>query len=66
MVLIVVNCPIWTKQRKVLLFNIILVIQSRRIRWAGHVARPGETRGTYRVLEDKLEEKGPLTRTRRR
>jgi hypothetical protein len=53
-------------QRKGLLFNIIPVIQSRRIRWAGHVARPGETRDTYRVLEEKLEEKGPLTRSGRR
>jgi hypothetical protein len=29
--------------------NTILVINSRRMRWAGHVARMGERRGTYRV-----------------
>jgi hypothetical protein len=30
--------------------NIVRVIQSRRMRWAGHVARMGEERGVYRVL----------------
>jgi hypothetical protein len=30
--------------------NIVRVIISRRIRWAGHVARMGEGRGVYRVL----------------
>ena len=30
--------------------NIIWVIKSRRMRWAGHVARVGERRGAYRVL----------------
>jgi hypothetical protein len=30
--------------------NIIRVIQSIRMRWAGHVARTGERRGVYRVL----------------
>jgi hypothetical protein len=30
--------------------NIVRVIKSRRIRWAGHVARMGEGRGVYRVL----------------
>jgi hypothetical protein len=29
--------------------NIIRVIKSRRMRWAGHVARMGDRRGTYRV-----------------
>ena len=29
--------------------NIVRVIKSRRIRWAGHVARMGEERGVYRV-----------------
>ena len=29
--------------------NIILVIKSRRMRWEGHVARPGERRGVHRV-----------------
>ena len=30
--------------------NIVWVIKSRRIKWAGHVARMGERRGVYRVL----------------
>jgi hypothetical protein len=33
--------------------NIVMVIKSRRIRWAGHVARMGEVRGVYRVLIGK-------------
>ena len=33
--------------------NIIRVIKSRRLRWAGHVARMGERRGAYRVLVGK-------------
>jgi len=31
------------------------VIKSRRMRWAGHVARMGEERGVYRVLVEKPE-----------
>jgi hypothetical protein len=46
--------------------NIVRVIKSRRLRWAGHVARMGEERGVYRVLVRKLEGKRPLGRTRRR
>ena len=42
------------------------VIKSRRMRWAGHVARMGEERGVYRVLVGKLEGKRPLGRPRRR
>ena len=33
--------------------NIVQVIKSRRMRWAGHVARIGEKRGAYRVLVGK-------------
>ena len=33
--------------------NIVRVIKSRRMRWAGHVARMGEERGLYRVLLGK-------------
>jgi hypothetical protein len=36
--------------------NIIWVIKSRRMRWAGHVARMGEGRGAYRVLVGDLRE----------
>jgi len=35
--------------------NIVRVIKSRRMRWAGHVARMGEERGAYRVLVGKPE-----------
>jgi hypothetical protein len=44
--------------------NIGRVIKSRRMRWAGHVARMGEERGVYRVLVGKPER--PLGRPRRR
>ena len=46
--------------------NIVRVTISRRIRWAGHVARSGERRGVYRVLAGKPEGKTPLDRPRRR
>jgi len=46
--------------------NIVRVIKSRRMRWAGHVARMGEERGAYRVLVGKPEGKRPLERPRRR
>jgi len=46
--------------------NIVLVIKSRRMRWAGHVARMGEERGVYRVLVGKPEGKRPLGRPRLR
>jgi hypothetical protein len=46
--------------------NIIRVIKSRRIRWAGHVARMGEKRGAYRILVGRPEGRRPLGRPRRR
>jgi len=46
--------------------NIVRVIKSRRMRWAGHVARMGEERGAYRVLMGKPEGKKPLGRPRHR
>ena len=46
--------------------NIVRVIKSRRMRWAGHVARMGEERGLYRVLVGKPEGKRSLGRPRRR
>ena len=46
--------------------NIVRVIKSRRMRWAGHVARMGEGREVYRVLVGKPEGKRPLGRPRRR
>jgi hypothetical protein len=41
-------------------------IKSRRMRWAGHVARMGEERKLYRVLVGKPEGKRPLERPRLR
>ena len=46
--------------------NTVRVIKSRRMRWAGNVARMGEGRGVYRVLVGKPEGKRPLGRPRRR
>jgi transcription termination factor 2 len=46
--------------------NIVRVIKSRRMRWAGHVARMGEGRGVYRVLGGSPEGKSLLGRPRRR
>jgi hypothetical protein len=36
------------------------MIKSRRMRWAGHVARMGKTRNAYRILVGKPEGKRPL------
>jgi hypothetical protein len=46
--------------------DIIRRIKSRRMRWAGHVARMGEGRNVYGVLVGKPEGKRPLGRPRRR
>ena len=46
--------------------NIVRVIKSRRMRWAGHVACMGEERGVYRVLVGKPEGNRRLGRPRRR
>jgi len=46
--------------------NIVRVNKSRRMRWAGHVARMGEGRGVYRVLVGKNERQRPLGRPRHR
>jgi len=46
--------------------NIVRVIKSRRMRWAGHVARVGEERKVYRVLVGKPEGRRPLRRPRHR
>jgi hypothetical protein len=45
--------------------NIIRITKSRRMRWAGHVARMGEKRNAYRLLVGKPEGKRPLGRPRR-
>jgi hypothetical protein len=46
--------------------SIIRIIKSRRMRWAGPVARMGETRNACRLLVGKPEGKRPLGRPRRR
>jgi len=46
--------------------NIVRVIKSSRMRWAGHVARMGEEMGVYRVFLGKPEGRRPLGRPRRR
>jgi hypothetical protein len=46
--------------------NIVQVVKSRQMRWAGHMARMGEDRGVHRVLVMKPEEKRPLGRPRHR
>ena len=46
--------------------NIVRVVKSRIMRWAGHVARMGEERGVQRVLLGKPEGKRPLGRPRHR
>jgi hypothetical protein len=46
--------------------NMIRVIKSRRISWAGNVARVGEERGTYRILVGRPEGRRPLGRPSRR
>jgi hypothetical protein len=44
----------------------VRVVKSRRMRWAGHVARMGVDRGVHRVLVGKPEGMRPLGRPRRR
>jgi hypothetical protein len=46
--------------------SIIRIIKSRRMRWAGHVARMGEKRNAYRLLVGKPEGKRPQGRPRHR
>jgi len=48
------------------LSNIVRVVKSRRMRWAGHVVRMGEGRGVHRALVGKTKGKRPLGRPRRR
>jgi hypothetical protein len=46
--------------------NVIRMMKSRRMRWAGHVARIGEKRDAYRILVGKTEGERPLGRPRHR
>jgi hypothetical protein len=45
--------------------SVIRIIKSRRMRWAGHVARMWEKRNAYRILVGKPEGKRPLGRLTR-
>jgi hypothetical protein len=44
--------------------NIIRIMKSRRIRWAGHVAHIGAKKNEYRIWRGNLEAKRPLERPR--
>jgi hypothetical protein len=46
--------------------NIVRVIKSRKLRWAGYVERMGEGRGVYMILVEGPEGKRPLGRPKRR
>jgi hypothetical protein len=46
--------------------NIVRIINSRRIRWVGHVAHIGMRRGVYRVMLGKPEGKKPLGNSRQK
>jgi hypothetical protein len=46
--------------------SIIRMMDLRRMRWTGHVARMGEKRNAYRLLVEKPEGKRPLGRPRRK
>jgi hypothetical protein len=46
--------------------NIVRVVKSRRLRWAGHVARMEEGRSALKILNGKLTGKKPLGRPRYR
>ena len=46
--------------------NIVMVIKSRRLRWAGHVARMEECRSAFKIVISKPTGNRPLGRPRRR
>jgi hypothetical protein len=47
-------------------YSCVVVEYNKNCKWAGHVARMGETRKAYRILVGKPEGKRPLGRPRRR
>jgi hypothetical protein len=55
-----VSCYFLTDNSNIFLSIIIRQIKSRRMRWAGHVARMGEGRNVYRVLVGKPEGRNHL------
>ena len=44
--------------------NIVTVIKSRRLRWAGHVARMEEGKSAFKILTGKPTGKRPIGRLR--
>jgi hypothetical protein len=46
--------------------NIIRVMKSRRMKWAGHIACTREIRNEYKILVRESEGKRPLRRPRHR
>ena len=46
--------------------NIVRMIKSRRLRWAGHVARIEEGRSAFKIITGKPTGRGPLERSRYR
>ena len=46
--------------------KIVRMIKSRRLRWAGHLARMEEGRIAFKILAGKPTRKKPLGRLRRR
>ena len=46
--------------------DVVKIMKSRRLRWAGHVARMGEKRRLYSILVGRPDGKRPLGRPRRR
>jgi len=63
---LIILTPMKILQRDFNRSTFVGVVKSRRMRWAGHVARMGEDRGVQRVLVGKPEGKRPLGRLRRR
>jgi hypothetical protein len=46
--------------------NIVRGINSKRVRWKGHVARTGENKNAYKILIENPEEERPLARPKHR
>jgi hypothetical protein len=60
------NCIMMNFITCILYLRFVTGIKSRRMRWAGHVARMGEGRGAYRILVERPYGKRPLRRPRLR
>ena len=52
--------------RNFIVCTVHLMVKSRRLRWAGYVARMEEVRSAFNILTDKATGKRPLGRPRRR